>query len=59
MSKIKRFGIKQVDRTWNKDVQRWYITHIDFVEVFAESFVPKKYIKKARQRDKETQPCIR
>jgi hypothetical protein len=46
MSKIKRFGIKQVDRIWNKDVQKWYITHIDFIEAFAENFVPKNILKK-------------
>jgi len=45
MRKIKRFESKQVGRIWNKDVQKWYFTPIDFVEALAESSDPKKCIR--------------
>jgi hypothetical protein len=59
MSKIKRFESKQVGRIWNKNIQKWYFTPIDFVEVLAESSDPKKCIRNSWESDKEIQRCIR
>lgn len=52
MSKIKRFESKQIRMIWSEADQKWYFTHIDFVETFADNFDPKKYIKKTSQRER-------
>lgn len=53
ISMIKLFENKKIRTYWDEEIEEWYFSIIDVVEVLTESNDPKQYIKKMKSRDKE------
>ena len=43
MEAIKLFEEKKVRTHWNKDLQKWYFSIIDVIEILTDSPRPRKY----------------
>lgn len=52
-SMIKLFENKKIRTYWDEEIEEWYFSIIDVVEVLTESNDPKQYIKKMKSRDEE------
>ena len=50
---IQLFEDKQVRTAWDDEMQEWFFSVIDVVQVLTDSEDPKQYIKKMRRRDPE------
>jgi hypothetical protein len=50
---IKLFEQKKVRTHWNEDLEKWFFSIADVVEILSESVDVKQYIKKMRRRDAE------
>ena len=48
---IKLFEDKKVRVVWDDELEQWYFSVVDVVEVLTESKVPKDYLKKMRKRE--------
>ena len=51
--KIQLFEEKKVRTVWNDELQEWFFSVTDVVEVLTDSVDVKQYIKKMRKRDPE------
>ena len=52
-SMIKLFENKKIRTYWDEEIEEWYFSIIDVVEILTESNDPKQYIKKMKSRDEE------
>jgi len=52
-NEIKLFEEKQVQRYWNAEKEKWYISVVDIITVLTESIDPNAYWRKLKQRLKE------
>src|SRR5665811_2385605 len=50
---IRIFEEKKVRSVWDSEVEKWYISIIDVIEVLTESVDPSSYWRKLKQRLKE------
>ena len=50
---IKLFESKKVRSVWDAEVEKWYISIVDVIEVLTESVDPAAYWRKLKQRLKE------
>ena len=53
MSNIKLFESQKIRSIWNEEVQKWYFSIQDVIEVQTDSNDVKLYIKKFLSRDQE------
>lgn len=51
--KIQLFEEKKVRTVWDDQLQEWFFSVVDTVEVLTDSKDPKDYLKKMRKRDPE------
>ncbi len=51
MGSIKLFQNKKVRSEWNEQVQKWYFSVQDVIEVLTDTVDVKDYIKKMKKRD--------
>ena len=51
--KIQLFEDKKVRVVWDDELQEWFFSVVDAVEVLTDSKDPKDYLKKIRKRDPE------
>lgn len=50
---IKLFEDKKVRVAWDDELQEWFFSVVDAVEVLTDSKDPKDYLKKMRKREPE------
>ncbi len=50
---ISVFEDQKIRRVWNEQVEKWYFSLVDVVEILTNSSNPRDYLKKLRKRDKE------
>ncbi len=50
---IKIFEEKKVRTVWDDELEKWFFSISDIVEVLTDSKDPKQYIKKMKSRDSE------
>jgi DNA-damage-inducible protein D len=53
LQELKLFESVQVRSHWNAEVEKWYFSVVDVVEVLTDSINPTDYLKKLRKRDAE------
>ena len=53
MSNIKLFESKQIRTVWSEEVQKWYFSVQDVVQLLTDTTDVKDYIKKMKKRDAE------
>lgn len=53
MSNIKLFESKQIRSVWNEEMQKWFFSVQDVVEILTDSVDVKQYIKKMLNRDNQ------
>ncbi|HRG63501.1 MAG TPA: BRO family protein [Burkholderiales bacterium] len=51
MTDIKLFESKKVRSHWDSELEKWYFSVIDIVEILTDSINPTDYLKKLRKRD--------
>lgn len=51
--KIQLFEDKKVRTAWDDELQEWFFSVVDTVEVLTDSKDPKDYLKKMRKRESE------
>ena len=51
MSSIKLFQDKKVRSIWIEEVEQWYFSVVDVVEILTESPNPRQYWRKMKDRD--------